>query len=449
MLIKTSNIKLINFLETLFKGFFFLLFSFPILPHSVQSITIISFSLLAVILYNENFKIRLLKYGYRSFIYSTSWFLFFIITLLYSSNIEEGINQILKCISLLLLPFIFYFFTPSSYFKDLKKVGIVFILSNCIFLLIVYLRVIWVNSMTCFPELQLMGWLEKIVFIIKKNNTIIFSCYNLEEKGVFLLHKVYTSMNLMWCLILLYFFLLKEKARLIIIGLISVIIFFVLFLLFQRSVVNVTLLMLFASFWYFYFVKSKLNRVKRIIVVSLTAVTISSLIFKFEIHKLNFVSKDVVPALKFIKSINDGKVVEGSDERWYLNLTNIELIKKNPIFGQGIGDVQDELNKVYNEKKDKNIAYKKAYEEELNSHNYFAYVLQTGGLIAFGLFCWMLLYYFKISYTALDILFLSFLIVLITNMLFENILYRINGILFMTLFSSFLLMKNILVKENE
>lgn len=432
--------------ETLFKGLFFLLFMFPILPNSFQSITIIIFTVLGLTLHHNNFKRRLNEFGVKPLLFTIAWVIFFAITLVYSSNIKEGLNQISKSISLLLIPVMFYFFTPKSFFKNIKTVGLLFVVSNCMFLLITYARVIYINSITCFPELQLMGLMEKIGFILKKNNTILFLCYSLEEKSILFIHKVYNSMSQVWSVVILCFFLMKKNKKPIKTMLIIALLFLIGFVLFQRSVVNVFLLLLLLLSMFFYSIL-KLDFRKKIIVIFFTVIGLTALVFKFELYKFNFIKKDVVPALTLIKSIADGKYNEGSDERWYLNITNIELIKKQPILGHGLGDVQDELNKLYHTKNNK--VYKKAAEEELNSHNYYAYVTQVGGIVALGLFCFMLLYYMKLAYTSADWLLFLFLIILSVNLLFENVLYRIHGILFMVVFNSFFLMKNLTLNKNE
>lgn len=111
----------------------------------------------------------------------------------------------------------------------------------------------------------------------------------------------------------------------------------------------------------------------------------------------------------------------------------LELIKENPVFGVGTGDVEPELMKLY---KEKNI--KLAMDETLNAHNQY---LQT--FIALGIagILVLLASLFIPGFWALrekQLLYLLFLAMFAFNMLVESMLERQAGVVFYAFFNSFL-----------
>jgi O-antigen ligase len=101
----------------------------------------------------------------------------------------------------------------------------------------------------------------------------------------------------------------------------------------------------------------------------------------------------------------------------------IQKIKESPIFGYGLGDVQDELTKCYEEKSEllTEIVY--------NSHNqYLSFFLSSG---VFG-FLTLLFTMFSILTTAFkrkNIILMSITLFFIIIMMFENILERQSGVI--------------------
>ncbi|MDB3887367.1 O-antigen ligase family protein [bacterium] len=112
----------------------------------------------------------------------------------------------------------------------------------------------------------------------------------------------------------------------------------------------------------------------------------------------------------------------------------VEEISKNPIIGTGIGDLQNNLRQNYSEKK-----FTLAQEANYNSHNQFLDVLLSGGIL--GLFLFIIYFYqiFKLSINNSNYLLTFFAIIFITASLTENILSRNQGVVFVSLLLSILI----------
>jgi O-antigen ligase len=134
------------------------------------------------------------------------------------------------------------------------------------------------------------------------------------------------------------------------------------------------------------------------------------------------------------------------DERIMVWKSAVEIIKKNPLFGVGIGDVRTELVKEY-----RRSGEDKLEKERLNAHNQFLEVLLEGGLVGLSLF---LLIFGALIYIAIsekNLLLGLFVIMVILFFTFETVLYRLAGVSFFPLFSFLLLympgQKTVIVKK--
>ena len=118
----------------------------------------------------------------------------------------------------------------------------------------------------------------------------------------------------------------------------------------------------------------------------------------------------------------------------------LDIIKKNPIIGLGIGDVQDELNKCYTRYNTD------AYVTITNSHNYFLNVLLVAGIVGLIVFLYMFYIFFKFGILDRNFIYICFLLSMCIGMLFENVLSRNHGVIFFavlnTVFVQFLNVRN-------
>ena len=89
-----------------------------------------------------------------------------------------------------------------------------------------------------------------------------------------------------------------------------------------------------------------------------------------------------------------------------------DVVKEKPIFGTGIGDVQDDLVRAY---KEKNFIF--ALESNYNSHNQYLDILLSNGILGLFVFLGFIVYVIQYARQTKDWLLLAILLV------FSNILY--------------------------
>ncbi len=133
------------------------------------------------------------------------------------------------------------------------------------------------------------------------------------------------------------------------------------------------------------------------------------------------------------------------DERIIVWESAIEIIKKNPILGVGIGDVRTELVKEYVQ-----IGEYKLSKQRLNAHNQFLEVFLEGGLIGFSMFLFILGFMIFIAINEKNLLYGLFIIMMLVFFMFETTLYRLAGNSFFSLFAFLLLYtpgKNYILKQ--
>ncbi|SEK77250.1 O-antigen ligase like membrane protein [Aquimarina amphilecti] len=112
------------------------------------------------------------------------------------------------------------------------------------------------------------------------------------------------------------------------------------------------------------------------------------------------------------------------------------IAKDNWLFGLGVGDVQENLSKCYDQKIGAEIYQWKDY----NSHNQYLFFLISSGIVALFSFCCFLFYCFrKVILLGNSYLFYVLIIICIV-MLTENIISRSDGVLFFGLFTSLILL---------
>jgi O-antigen ligase len=103
----------------------------------------------------------------------------------------------------------------------------------------------------------------------------------------------------------------------------------------------------------------------------------------------------------------------------------IEIIKKHPALGVGLGDVRNELKIIY-----KNTHQEVAYQKALNAHNQFLQTAVATGLLGLFALLGILLFYLISVYKHQDRLGIILGVLVCINLLFESMLETQAGILF-------------------
>lgn len=111
-----------------------------------------------------------------------------------------------------------------------------------------------------------------------------------------------------------------------------------------------------------------------------------------------------------------------------------EQIKEKPFFGTGIGDVQNDLVKKYQEK---NFIF--ALESNFNSHNQYLDIMLSNGIVGLFLFVCFILYILYLAIKNKSWFLAGVVVIVAMSCLTENILSRNQGVVVFIVFLSMLL----------
>jgi O-antigen ligase len=377
------------------------------LPYSIRltSYSIILLVVAWIIQGDLKFKLSRLKSVDWLFVGTPILYLIYVASISYSYNMNTALRELEKGIGLLLLPIIF---TSSK--KLLRgEINIIlwsFIISN------LSLGVICISYAT---------------FQFFNSHVNVF--YNHELVGLFDSHATYYSMYLLFCMMSLGY-LNNRKAipwrPKIIIGVISIFFIILIYLLGARSIVilfSIASIIVIVN----YTIKSK--NIGRGVTLG-----VCFFLLVFVIISNNSNLKERIVQLKEYKYELSENHIEG-----YNGLTmrlaqwesSISIILNDPILGVGIGDVQDELQKVY-----KKNYLKYSYLEQFNAHNEYIQTILGLGLVGLFIFLASLMISAYRAFRERELLYLGFIGLFAYCCITESMLHMQKGVVFYTFFNS-------------
>ncbi len=142
---------------------------------------------------------------------------------------------------------------------------------------------------------------------------------------------------------------------------------------------------------------------------------------------LSFFSMKHTRLSKLLKP--DIEEIKQSNPRYTIWVSSFRLIKKNNLFGVGIGDIETELQAEYT--KNGHEAYA---ETHMNCHNQFIETYLTIGILGFILLILILLLPFLTAIKQKNYATIFFLIITVINFSFESMLNKMNGVIFFAFF---------------
>lgn len=415
-----------------------LIFAFPILPNAIQSISILFFIGFSIFFYFSEKSFSFSRQQYVGFAVTTFWVVFLCVTILYSDDKSYGFRMLQRYVNIIVAPLVFIFFVPSFFFHKRHYFYLSFVISNLLFILIIYYKAIYVVEATCFPEIYYNNFLDKLRFILKKPNHVVFSCFENETNHSFFIHRVYNSMNFLFSILLLIEILFyknfKKNTLFYIFSFISIMVFGYL-LFYQFSVVNIGLALLLIPLLILMRIKQRRLRIL-FIIFSLMSISVLFVISGRDISSNKVASKYLTPALNLVIKVFTERNYGNIDERYEINKANKELIGRKPFFGYGIGDAQNNLKNYYSKHKTENSVFEMAFIENLNSHNNYAFLLLSGGVVLILFYLMNVIFCFNLGIVNKEWIYIAFMIIIGSNLLAENILSRIHGTLFYSLFNA-------------
>lgn len=430
---------------------------FPVMPFGVMSATIILFIIACIASNYQNAKHKYQKVGLIPLLINIGFFIALLLSLMYSENFKFGWRQIERGLPLLLLPIIFLYFPPKLKKQELEIIGGSFVAANLLFIIFLFFYLVNYASdfevphgegFVLFEGLSSKGLLEQskdlwngtfyeVLYYAKKN-----------KESFFEIHKTYASQSILWSIVIVAFFSLKKRVSTVK-KVIQILLLLVLFsvLVYMYSMINLLLLAVLSPLLV-YAILDPIKYRSWVTAGSLLFALGSFLILTFgqSLSTNSYEKYKQYENPMFIFS-NIEKMLQ-NDERNSINKCNLSLLKEKPLLGYGVGDVQDQLNACYTNLEDKTSAGQSIEEQNLNSHNYYAFLGLAGGFVAFALFITMLGFNLTIGVRKKDLLYLAFILIITMNLLTENTLGRAQGILFFALFNGILLSKNLSATTN-
>ncbi|MBN2349902.1 MAG: O-antigen ligase family protein [Bacteroidales bacterium] len=354
------------------------------------------------------------------------FYLVHLMGMLYTKDYKAGVFNLQIKLSLIIFPLII--FTSSAYLFNKKKLLInSFIYGNilasaiCI-LLAVYHSIL--NGGDSFFNAS--AWPHTRDWPFIKLVLGGLSYFNYSELSAFL-HVSYFSMYLLMSLYFVYNKLencwneLKSKEK---VSNIVIILFFLLMILLLQSRAAIIALSLIVL----YEVVNHLLIPGRIIIKIIIASFFIILILGVINHFARFKSlKEGTTEISYTQLKRDNIRIQ-------LWERSIKIIKNNPLFGVGTGDLKTSILEEYkNENLD--ITTVKFY----NSHNEFLETTARLGILGVGTLLFILILpLLKANNYKDNKILIAFIIIIITNFIFESMLNRINGVLFFSFFYSLL-----------
>ena len=419
-------------LNKIFLFFSVLIGCFPILTFWMRSIITVVWCILGLILFFREKREYVFKKDIWLFIIP---FLLLIFSLTYSSNLNKGVSSLIKMLSFLIFPFIFYLHRDFFNTNQISKIIYFFSTSVCCLVIFQIIQVLlnysFITSSVTLLEIKSNGFKvlneineEKISQIkLRRFRSFIIAVSNT--------HTTYQGLWISFAVFFLGFQFKKTKKK-------------------SVKIINALLIVIITSWLYFISARMPLLA---LLISSLLTIIFFSNFSRIKLIKLGLAFSIVLIASVSFKNpfstrvkeyYNTGfTLLEKSSKTTEFNSSNVrngiyycdlELISEFSIFGVGIGDVQDKLNECYRKK----ISSKIYTWTDYNSHNQYLFFWLSSGVFGFILFFLFLFYCFKKSIKYSKNFYFLFLFLVSFVFLTENLLSRSDGVIFFSFFNSLL-----------
>lgn len=336
-----------------------------------------------------------------------------IISILYSPDKPEAFSIATRQLAILLIPVLF-----ALNGLDIKKYRInlfIFFALACSFT-IIYLYADAVNTILYFH------------LPVSSLFTLVFMNHNFSLPIE--MHATYLSIYVAFSVITLAYLLTQEKRRTLKFVYTACLLVLAMGMLQLSSRAVCIALLLVITIVFPFIVFSRKKRLRFMIVSMIMSLLLLFAILNIDSFKVRYVNelkKDLTQKADLIET-NEPRIV-----RWGLI---VDLIKRSPVIGYGLGAEKKLLKEKYFENKLFN-----SFLNEYNTHNeYLSFLLKTG-IAGLALFIFVLYFGMAVAWREKDLLFLSFLFLIIIVCVSENVLDLNKGIFFYSFFFSAFLIK--------
>ena len=349
-------------------------------------------------------------------------YIFYLIGVFYSSNIDYALFDLEVKLMLLLFPLVFSTI-DKSIFTPRRIV--------CVFA--VFIAGCFIGTLVCFGN---------AVYNFTQTNSVDYFYYS--NLSIFH-HSGYFAMYLNFAIALIIYFLLtnwKQNLNKWKIGALSLlIIYFLIFIILLSSKAGMlTLIIIFLLTVSYLIIFEKRYFQGALIFLMVCVLFIGA--FKLFPKSLNriIIAQE---ALENRNKIEHG-ASEGTTGRLLIWENSLEIIRNNFLFGVGTGDVKDFLLEKYEENK-----FTYYQNKEFNAHNQYLQTFISLGLFGFLILLLTLILPLAYAIKNKQFIYLFFLIIFSLNLLVESMFETQAGVVFYAFFNSFLLFINKKPRQEE
>ncbi len=329
-------------------------------------------------------------------------FVFYIISLAYSDNFNEGYKYVERTMLLLILPWVFYF--NRAYISELSLRRTIRFLTLVACLLTLY----------CFGRLLLADTFQKAMLVPDAYYVI-----RTKLERVTGLHPTYFSLFLALPLLAIQYELKKRTISLKWALPAIIVLIAGLFTASSKMILAATVL---GSILIF---SEGLSFKALSIRVAVLIGTLALIVFTVRPVKERLMTLVTAATESGVEQNNPDSLRKG------IYRSTVDAISENIWWGTGIGDYQQTLNSKYEE-----FSYELAVQRGFNTHNQYLQFWLSSGLLPFALFVISVVVQFLIAISTKHRLHLAFITLMAMSFLTENILARQDGIFMYAFFSS-------------
>jgi O-antigen ligase len=324
-----------------------------------------------------------------------SFVVVYALSLFYSTNLKEGATSIVHHLTLIFLA-LFFLLSDMSY---IRKIHIDIILYSMTFII--------VGRFLIFLLLACKGY-----FFVHHDVQLAIGSYFDP------MHHAYLSMYILLSLVFLYIQLGgKTSYGQIIFILISILLLvtYIFFLQARMGVIVVILFFAAAAAHQFFFRRRYVASITAVVVLGLSGWLVLKTVSPLMTHRIKTIATFFTDERQ-------------NDERYVITQASFNIIKRNPVFGVGVGDRMDEMVSEYNRL---GVTNPTLY---YNPHNQYIDTLMTTGVFGLTLLLAILAIPLIAAIRSKNILHVSFLIIIAMCSLSESILERQMGMVFFGFF---------------
>jgi O-antigen ligase len=386
--------------------------TFPIAPRGLESVLMLALMLLSVFYFFIEGKFYWNSDKTKKLLFLSSVFIILVLSALYSDNFKISLKYIQKLAPIILLPFVFLVYKNALISKEnLEKLLTFYIISLALMLLslnIYSFNSLYINGLNSWDlrnEFEAFTDVHGTYLTMWLGLGILIIAYKAKSFGK---TKVGLFFGILTLIYFIYWLFIIGARMPILATFITILVFFL--RINKLSLIKVTALFFFIALTSLVFFNNYVNSTYHSIINYKSAFPVG----KYEVN--------------FAKISNE-------NIRSGIYYCSIKTITANPIFGIGIGDVDDALQFCF----DNNYSYTDVYSiKKYNSHSQYLLILLATGVTGFFLFVISLFYLFKVALKKSSPLYFCFMVFVLLCFSFENILSRHDGIIFFSLMNSIL-----------